>query len=261
MTRSVIAFMLLFVGLTATAVAAESTPESRLDAIVEAGVLKVGSTGDYKPFTFKDPKTGEFSGFDIDLAKDLAKALGVELKIVPTSWPKLSEDFGNGAFDIAMGGVSITLPRQKIGLFSIPYMQEGKTPIARCEDKDKYATLEDIDRPDVTVIVNPGGTNEKFDRAHFDQAKIEVFQDNTKIFDQVAAGKADVMITDASETRYQQKLHAGVLCSIHPDKPFDFAEKGYWIQRDPYLKAFVDEWLHQAKNNGAYQAIYDKWFN
>jgi hypothetical protein len=49
------------------------------------------------------------------------------------------------------------------------------------------------------------------------------------------------MMTDASETRYQQKLHPGVLCAVHPDKPFDFAEKAYWLQRDEALKAFVDQ--------------------
>jgi cyclohexadienyl dehydratase len=258
MRRFIFIFLAAAIGFAPAAFAGDTG--SRLDAILQAGVLKVGSTGDYKPFTYKDPATGKFTGFDIDQAQSLAKALGVKLAVVPTSWPDLKKDFEAGKFDIAMGGVSITLDRQKIGLFTQPYMQEGKTPIARCEDKAKYQTLDQIDQPDVTVIANPGGTNEKFDRAHFDEAKIVIFKDNTKIFDQIAAGKADLMITDASETRYQQKLHPGVLCSIHPDKPFDFAEKGYWIQRDPYLAAFVREWLHQEKHNGQYQAIYDKWF-
>jgi len=253
-----IACLTAFAGCLPAAHAAESG--SRLDAIISAGVLKVGSTGDYKPFTYKDPKTGDFTGFDIDQAESLAKALGVKLQVVPTSWPDLKKDFAAGKFDVAMGGVSVTLDRQKIGLFSIPYMEEGKTPIARCTDKAKYETIAEIDKPDVTVAANPGGTNEKFDREHLKSAKIVIFKDNTKIFDAVAAGKADLMITDASETRYQQKLHHGVLCSIHPEKPFDFAEKAYWIQRDPYLTAFVDAWLHQEKHNGQYAAIYDKWF-
>ena len=243
----------------ATAFAGEAP--SRLDAIIAAGVLKVGSTGDYKPFTFKDPATGSFSGFDIDQAQSLATALGVKLEVVPTAWPKLMQDFEAGAFDVAMGGVSVTFDRQKKGLFSIPYMHEGKTPIARCGDKDKFATLSDIDKAGVKVITNPGGTNEKFDRANLKSAEIVVFGDNTKIFDELAAGKADLMITDASETRYQQKLHPGVLCAIHPDQPFDFAEKAYWVQRDMAFKAFVDQWLHQSMENGAYRAIYAKWFD
>ena len=52
------------------------------------------------------------------------------------------------------------------------------------------------------------------------------------------------MITDASETRFQAKQHPGVLCAIHPDQPFDFAEKAYSMFPDPALKAFVDQWLH-----------------
>jgi cyclohexadienyl dehydratase len=260
MFRFIIAISCLLLGIPGLAAAAEQQSSSRLDQIIAAGVLKVGSTGDYRPFTFKDPSTGKFSGFDIDQMTDLAKALGVKLEVVPTSWPTMMKDFEAGKFDIAAGGVSVTLSRQKVGLFSIPYMREGKTPITRCDNVGKYQTIADIDKPDVTVITNPGGTNEKFDRAHFKAAKIVVFPDNTKIFDQLADGKADLMITDASETRYQQKLHKGVLCSVHPDKPFDFAEKGYWLQRDEYFKDFVDEWLHQAKNNGAYQAVYDKWF-
>ena len=68
------------------------------------------------------------------------------------------------------------------------------------------------------------------------------------------------MITDASETRYQQKLHPGLLCAIHPEKPFDFAEKAYWMPMDPPLKAFVDQWLHMAIENGTFAAETRKWF-
>jgi cyclohexadienyl dehydratase len=242
------------------AVYAETTPQIRLDQIITSGVLKVGTTGDYRPFTFRDPKTGNFAGFDIDQAHDLGRALGVRVEFVPTSWPTMAKDFENNKFDIAMGGVSITRERQKKGLFSLPYLQDGKTPIARCSDHNLYTTIADIDQPSVRVIVNPGGTNESFVHANIKQAQIEIWNDNTTIFDELAAGKADVMITDASETRYQQRIHAGVLCAVHPDKPFNSVEKAYWIQRAPFFAAFVDQWLRQAKRNGTFDAIYEKWF-
>jgi cyclohexadienyl dehydratase len=260
MLRSIALCICLLLANLPSVSAKEALAVSRLDAILETGVLKVGSTGDYKPFSYKDPASGAFSGFDIDLAENLASVLGVKLEIVPTSWPQLAEDFDAGKFDVAMGGVSITYDRQKKGLFSIPYMREGKTPIARCADKYKFKTLVDIDNPQTTVIANPGGTNEKFARANLKQAKIVIFPDNTKIFDEVAAGRADLMMTDASETRYQEKLHPGVLCAIHPDEPFNFAEKAYWVQRDIGLKAFVDQWLHQSIETGVYEKIYNKWF-
>jgi cyclohexadienyl dehydratase len=233
---------------------------SRLDDILARGVLRVGTTGDYRPFTALDKGSGAYSGFDIDLALSLGAALGVRIEFEPTSWPNLARDFESGLFDIAMGGVSVTLDRAKKGFFSNPYMREGKTPIARCADKDKYQTLAQIDRPEVKVIANPGGANERFARANLHAAQIAVYDDNLTIFDEIAKGQADVMITDASETRYQQKTHAGVLCAIHPDKPFDFAEKAYWMAPDPALKAFVDQWLHLSMENGAFGAIYAKWF-
>jgi cyclohexadienyl dehydratase len=233
---------------------------SRLDEIVKRGTLRVGMTGDYRPFTSLDKTTSTFSGFDVDMAEALCKALGVKVEYVQTAWPQLMKDFEADNFDIAMGGVSITLDRQKKGFFSEPIMREGKTPIARCADQGKYETLADIDKSGTRVIVNPGGTNERFARAHVKNAEIRVYNDNVTIFDEIAKGDADLMITDSSETRYQQKLHAGVLCAVHPDKPFDFAEKAYWLKPDPALKAFIDQWLHMSMEDGSFKKIYSAWF-
>ena len=252
-------FITLFAALALTA-SAHAQQQSRLDEIIGRGTLKVGMTGDYRPFTYLDKQTQKFSGFDVDMAEALGKALGVKVEFVPTAWPQLMRDFEAQKFDVAMGGVSITLDRQKKGLFSTPIMREGKTPIARCADKDKYATRADIDKPGTRVIVNPGGTNERFARANIKSAEIKVYGDNVTIFDEIAKGNADLMMTDASETRYQQKLHAGVLCAIHPDQPFDFAEKAYWLQRDEALKDFVDQWLHIAAEDGTFKKIYAAWF-
>jgi cyclohexadienyl dehydratase len=250
----------LLAALLAMTAAPAFADGSRLDAILERHALRVGTTGDYRPFTALDKASGEYSGFDIDMARALAKALGVSVAFAPTTWSSLGKDLAEGDFDIAMGGVSVTLERQKTGFFSAPYMRDGKTPIARCADQDKFQTLDAIDRPGVKVIANPGGTNERFDRARLHAAEIVVYPDNLTIFDQLAAGRADLMITDASETRFQAKLHPGVLCAIHPDQPFDFAEKAYWMAPDPALKAFVDQWLHLAKEDGDFDALYAKWF-
>ena len=250
----------LFLALGLMLAAPVSAETSRLDSILASRVIKVGTTGDYRPFTTLDKATGAYSGLDIDLARSLGTALGAKVEFVPTAWASLARDLASGAFDIVMGGVSVTLDRQKTGFFSAPYLREGKAVIARCADQAKYQTMADIDRPEVRVFTNPGGTNEHFDRASLHAADIIVYPDNLTIFDHLAEGDADVMITDASETRYQQKLHPNVLCAIHPDKPFDFGEKAFWMVPDPALKAFVDQWLHLAKEDGEFDALYGKWF-
>ena len=252
---------LAILGLVFAATASAQTTGSRLDQITSKGTLRVGMTGDYRPFTFLNPSTSKFEGFDVDMAESLGKAMGVNVEFVKTSWPTMMKDFEADKFDIVTGGVSITLDRQKKGLFSTPIMREGKTPIARCADVSKYQTIEQIDKPETRVVVNPGGTNEKFARAHLKAAKITVYHDNVTIFDQIAKGDADLMMTDASETRFQQKQYSGVLCAVHPDQPFDFSEKGLWMQRDPALKEFVDLWLHIMRETGDYKTMFAKYFN
>jgi cyclohexadienyl dehydratase len=254
------ALVFLIAALWATISVPASAEGSRLDAILNRQALRVGTTGDYRPFTALDKQSGEYSGFDIDMARALAKALGVSIAFAPTTWSGLAKGLADGDFDIAMGGVSVTLDRQRTGFFSAPYMRDGKAPIARCADQEKFQTLAEIDRPGVKVIANPGGTNERFDRARLHAAELVVYPDNVTIFDQLASGRADLMITDASETRFQAKLHPGVLCAIHPDQPFDFAEKAYWMPPDPAFKAFVDQWLHLMQEDGEFDALFAKWF-
>jgi cyclohexadienyl dehydratase len=240
---------------------AHAQQPSRLADIVKRGTLRVGMTGDYLPFTYLDKATSKFRGFDVDMAEALGKALGVKVDFVQTAWPQLMKDFEADKFDIAMGGISITPDRQQKGSFSTPIMRDGKTPIARCADKGKFETIADIDKAGTRVIVNPGGTNERFARANIKNAEIKTYGDNVTIFEEIASGNADLMMTDSSETRYQQKLHPGVLCAVHAEKPFDVVEKAYWLQRDAALAAFVDRWLQTAGEDGSYSRIYAAWFD
>src|SRR6476660_2602639 len=194
----------VFISLVVTvlwtvAAQAQQPANSRLDDIVKRGTLRVGMTGDYQPFTYFDKTTAKFRGFDVDMAEALGKALGVKVEFVQTAWPQLMKDFEADHFDLAMGGVSITLDRQKKGMFSAPIMREGKTPIARCADKGKCETI--ADRAGTRVIVNPGGTNERFAKANIKNAEIKMWNDNVTIFDEIAKRNADLMMTDSSETR------------------------------------------------------------
>jgi len=223
-----------------------------LAAIKSDGVLKVGLTGDYAPFSLRD-QAGQIAGADVTMAQSLAKALGVTLVIVPTTWQTLQADLMADRYDIAMGGISVTPDRAAIGDFSIPVMRDGKRPIVRCADRDRYVSVATIDRPDVRVVVNPGGTNERFAKAHFVHATLEEHADNRTIFNEVAVGHADVMVTDGAEVDYQSRLHAGILCPAAVSDSFDHADKAYWMTRDQPLKEAVDDWLKQCLQTGFYR--------
>jgi cyclohexadienyl dehydratase len=225
--------------------------------IVTQGKVRVCSTGDYRPFTYRDAHG--WSGMDIELAHDLAKNLGVELDLEQTTWESMVNDLGTKC-DMAMGGITITLERARHALYSLPYLRDGKAAIVRCADSAKYQTLREIDQPGVRVVVNPGGTNADFDKANIHQAKIIEYPDNNTIFQQVLNNNADVMLTDASEIRYQTKQNPQ-LCGPSVDHPFTFEQKAYLFPRnDPTLQQWVDNWLTIDENDGTYAYISQKWF-
>src|SRR5438067_12201546 len=246
------------VALAAVCVAgASAAQDSRLDDVAKRGALRVCTPGDYKPFSLAKAD-GTFKGIDVDLIQSMAKSLGVEAKFVKTSWPKLMDDFVEKC-DIGVGGISVNLDRQKRAFFTTAYMVNGKAPITKCENVAKFQTVADIDKPGVTVIENAGGSNEKFARASFKQAKIVIYQDNVTIFDEILKGNADVMISESVETIVQQKLRPG-LCAVNPDKPLQYGEMAWLLPRgDAAIKEWMDTWFHLAKASGEYDRISGRW--
>ncbi len=228
-----------------------------LAAIRADGTLRVGLTGDYAPFSFRD-SDGEFTGADVTMALSLTKSLGVKLAIVQTTWKNIIPDLQADRFDIVMGGVSVTDDRAAIGYYSMPVLLDGHRPIVRCADKDRYVTIASIDRPDVRVVVHPGGTNERFDRANFPHAQINDYPDNRTIFGELEAGRADVVMDDGEIVDYQSRRHPGTLCPANVAEPFDHYEKAYLMSRDPELKQAVDAWLVRSLDYGRFkQALAD----
>jgi cyclohexadienyl dehydratase len=213
----------------------------------------VCSTGDYRPFTFRDAD-GNWAGLDIDMAHSLAEHLGANLELVPTTWPNLMNDIGSRC-DVAMGGITLTAARAERALFSQPYLHDGKSAIIRCTDSARFHTLSDIDQPGVRVVENPGGTNEEFARGHVKNAQLQIYPDNNTIFEQLTSGAADVMFTDTSEIRYQTKQNPA-LCGVGVDQPFTSDEKAYLLpQGDTALRDAVNEWLNTVQHDGTYAAL------
>ncbi len=226
-----------------------------LARIRAAGILRVGTTGDYPPFS-RLQADGNYAGADIDMAHDLAGRLGVGIEFVPSVWVRLLGDFLAGRFDIAMGGVTVTPARAELAFFSLPTFVDGKRPLCRREFADRFTSIAAIDQPGVRVIANPGSANEAFARAHFTRAEVTIHHDNASVFDELVAGRADVMVTDGLEADHQAALHPE-LCAVRVS-PFTRLEKAYMFARDPAMKAFIDAWLQRHFADGTWQRALDR---
>lgn len=211
----------------------------RLEDIAARGTIRIGTTGDYIPMSYLNPKTGEYEGIDAELSQIIADSLGVKIEYVPTSWPTLTADTMAGKFDIALCGISRNYARARTMAMSDAYGEGmfGKTILCRSKDANKYKTLEDIDQPEVRVMINPGGTNEKFARANLKRVKLIVHSENADIPRQVAEGNADIMITETVEAaqfiRKDPRLAAPMI-----DAPFTRHSCGILMQKGD------QEWLN-----------------
>lgn len=232
-----------------------------IERIQQRGSLIVGTTGDYRPLSFYEPETGEHWGFGIEMAQAIANRLGVKIEFVRTSWPTLTADVlaEPQLFDLAIGGISITDARREIMLMSDGYLANGKTILCRAVDSSRFRSLEDIDKPEVRVMVNPGGLNEQFANEHLTHATIIVHQNNEEIPSLIAAGEADVMITEITEAPYYVQADPRLAAPLL-DEPFNHGEIGVLMRKgQDDLLAFVNDVIRQMKADGSLQRLHEKY--
>lgn len=261
MKRLIVILICLVAGFVLITAAADETPtgDGALKAILERGVLRVGSTGDYNPMSYLDPQTNRYVGFDAALAEDLAASLGVEIEYVPTSWPTLTEDTMAGKFDLAVCGITITDTRKETMLMSDGYLGNGKTILCRAGEADRYTSLADINRPEVRVMVNPGGLNEKFALENLPDCTLIVHDVNQEIPALVADGEADIMITEIMEAGYyvgqDDRLAAPLIY-----EPFTHGQLGMLMPKGSEdLLDYVNAFLVSEKESGRLDELADEY--
>ena len=232
----------------------------KIAQIKQRGVLLVGSTGDYRPLSYLEPSSRQYWGFDAEIAAIIGNQLGVEIQYVPTSWPTLTEDMlGGKLFDIAICGISVTAERQKTMLMTEGYLHNGKTILCRKDDASRFQSLSDIDRPEVVVMVNPGGLNEKFAKERLKKARSVVHERNEEIPTLVAEGKADIMITEIVEAPYYVQSDARLAAPLI-EQPFTSGMIGALMRKgDEDLLKMVNKVIERIKRDGTLKQLHDKY--
>ena len=256
--------------------------DGKVAEIVERGTILIGTTGDYRPLSFWEPKDlreqsldsaesrlrstvnqadGTYWGFDIEVAKEIAKRIGVGVEFKRTSWPTLTADVlaEPQKFDLAIGGITITDTRRETMLMSEGYLANGKTILCRASEAERYKSLADIDKPEVRVMVNPGGLNEKFANENLTHATIIVHPRNEEIPSLIAEGEADVMITEITEAPYYIKIDTRLAAPLL-NTPFNHGEIGVLMQKGQEdLLQMVNSVIRQIKSDGSLRRLHEKY--
>ena len=242
------------IGLT---LAGAASAQSALNEILNSGVLKVGTTGDWNPMTVKDPATNSYKGFDIDIMKELATDLGVEVEFVPTDWKTLVNGVVAGQYHIT-GSASISPARMKAAGFSESYISVEIFPFTTKDKAGNFSGYDSINKPGVKVATTLGTTFEKLVREWFPDADIKVVEAPARGYQEVLAGRADVFITSNIEgSTLEEKFDVVRVPDTGPRAPSPIAM--LLPQNDQVWINYVNNWVKLKKAKGFFEGNKAKW--
>lgn len=232
--------------------------QSTLEGILQRGELKVGFESGYMPFEMTDKK-GEFVGFDIDMAKEMAKAMGVKFVPVNTAWDGIIPALTTKKFDIIMSGMTITQERNLKINFADPYIIVGQTILLNKKLLGTVKSYKDLNDPKYIITSKLGTTGEMAVKRLIPKATYKSFETEPEAALEVVNGKADAFVYDLP---YCAVFNAqqGKDKLVFLDEPFTFEPLAWAINKgDPDFLNWLNNFLRQVKNDGRYEQIYNKW--
>ena len=255
-----IAILVAFFMVSTSALGAdiELAKKSTLESILKKGQLRVGFEAGYMPFEMTDKK-GKFVGFDIDMAKEMAKAMGVKFVPVNTAWDGIIPSLITNKFDIIMSGMTVTQERNLKINFVDPYIVIGQTILLNKKHKGKIKSYKDLNNSKYIVTSKLGTTGEQAVKRMIPKCTYKSFETEPEAALEVVNGKADAFVYDLPYcVVFMGQQGAGKLAFI--DKPFTFEPLAWAIRKgDPDFLNFLNNFLNQVKNDGRYDRIYNKW--
>lgn len=232
--------------------------KSTLQSILKRGELRVGFNAAYPPFEMTD-KNGKFIGFDVDLAKELGKAMGVKVTFVNMDFDGLIPALMSDKFDIIISGMTASLERSLKIAFSDPYILMGQGVLVSSKLKGKVKYYRDLNKPGMKVVSCVGTTGEEAAKKFLPKADYKSFDQPVDATQEIVSGRADAFVYDLNVIEVLNKRQGAGKTFLLPE-PFTFEPWGIGHkQGDPDLTRFLNAFLFQIKNDGRYERIYDKW--
>ena len=232
--------------------------KSRLQSILADGELRVGTTGDWNPMSMIDPNSKERTGFDIDIANELASDMGVKVVFVPTTWKTLVNGVVADKYDMT-SSASLSPKRALVAGYSESYFAVEDVPLMLRKNKGKYNSWEDLNNPSVTVAVTLGTVQEKRAEELFDNSKIIKVSSPARDYQEVLAGRADISMTS--------NMEAAKLVEQYPELMIVPVQKGknptplamLLPQTDQVWINYVNHWIILKSERGYFDQLETKW--
>lgn len=230
-----------------------------LQHVKDAGVLKVGVMGTYQPYNFIN-EDKEMDGFDVDIAKEIAKGLDVKVEFVSQEFSGMVAGLQTGKFDMVASQMTITDDRKKEMLFSDPYIT-NEVKVIVTEDNTEITSVNDFAGKDIGVGL---GTNDETYLRN--ELMPEVGEFNIRTYDDVItslkdldAGRIDATINNMYALRPIIEANGFKIKAVGEPVKSDQAGVAVKLGNEAFIEE-VDKILADIKADGTYDEIFMKWF-
>jgi cyclohexadienyl dehydratase len=244
----------------ATGLQGAAAQDSLLKKVLERGTLRVGTTGDYPPFSELDQANNTYKGYEIDVVTQLAADLGVKVEFVPTNWDTLGAGIQADKYDVTASGITMTLERLKSVAFSDPYLDSPLVPLILKKDDGKYASWRDMDKEGVKLAVMAGTSAEESAKKNFTKAEIVSITAPALDYQELLAGRVDAAITDTVFIKKALAQYADQVAVVGLDKPIEGQPISMMtLQGDQVWLNWVNTWIKLKQQTGFFDSLFNKW--
>lgn len=257
-----IAVLTMATGLTGCAKTDESASGDTWAKLEEKGSFTMGLDDTFAPMGFRDAD-GNLTGFDVDLATEVAQRIGLEVKMQPIDWSMKETELNAGNIDVIWNGYTITDARKEKVNFTTPYLNNkqiivtlASSPInSKADLTDKAIAVQKESSAYDAVMAEPD-----FVATIKDSEPVQ-FDTNNEAFMDLEAGRTDAIVVDEVLARYYMKLRGAENYKVLED---NFGEEEYGIgvrKSDAILLEKINAALEEMKKDGTYDEISAKWFS
>lgn len=253
----------LFLAIPLAACGDDSTDQAdttRWEEIQEEGTLTIGTAGTLYPASFREEESDTLTGFDVELMKEVAKRLDLEIEFKEMAFDNMLTSVQNGQIDVAANDISVTEDRKEKFAFSKPYKYTYGTAIVRKSDLSGIESLEDLKGKKAA-----GEATTVFMDVAREYGAEEVIYDNAtndQYLRDVSTGRTDVILNDY----YLQTLALAFFpefdITIHPDIAYNPQEVAFLMDKEnDELQENIDRVLDEMLEDGTVKKLSEQFYN
>lgn len=225
-----------------------------LAQVKKSGELKIGTEGTYAPFTYHNSQD-KLTGFDVELAEQVAKQMGVKADFVETPWDGMFAGLNDKRFDMIANEVGITAKRQKSFLFSNPYIESSSVIIVKSSN-NKIHSFKDLNG----VTDAQSMTSNFMKEAKSNGAKITPVKGFNEAIQLVKSGRVEATVNDKLSYLQMMKQNPNMGLKIAATSTASTPSGFMFRQDEPDLQKAVNQALQTLIKNGTYAKISNKYF-